>query len=159
MPYIIFKVFIMTSSNGNICSVTSRLCGEFTGQRWVNSPHKGQWRGGLMFSLICVWTNGWVNNREAGDLRCHRAHYDVIIMFSQPPSNGCVIDPNHKSHSALVPYPTVHHSEQKYTHFCSEWCNGGYGTGALWDLWIWSITQSYVGVGLYFFCKIQCWFR
>ena len=34
-----------------------------------NSPHKGQWRGALMFSLICVWINGWVNNREAGDLR------------------------------------------------------------------------------------------
>ena len=33
----------------------------------VNSPHKGQWRGALMFSLICVWINGWVNNREAGD--------------------------------------------------------------------------------------------
>ena len=32
----------------------------------VNSPHKGQWRGNLMFSLICVWINGWVNNREAG---------------------------------------------------------------------------------------------
>ena len=28
----------------------------------VNSPHKGQWRGALMFSLICVWINGWVNN-------------------------------------------------------------------------------------------------
>ena len=35
----------------------------------VNSPHKGQWRGALMFSLICVWINGWVNNRVAGDLR------------------------------------------------------------------------------------------
>ena len=35
----------------------------------VNSPHKGQWRGALMFSLICLWINGWVNNREAGDLR------------------------------------------------------------------------------------------
>ena len=34
----------------------------------VNSPHKGQWRGALMFSLICVWINYWVNNREAGDL-------------------------------------------------------------------------------------------
>ena len=32
----------------------------------VNSPHKGQWRGTLMFSLICVWINDWVNNREAG---------------------------------------------------------------------------------------------
>ena len=46
----------------------------------VNSPHKGQWRGALMFSLIWVWINGWVNNREAGDLRRHRAHYDVIVM-------------------------------------------------------------------------------
>ena len=32
----------------------------------VNSPHKGQWRGALMFSLICVWINGWENNRELG---------------------------------------------------------------------------------------------
>ena len=46
----------------------------------VNSPHKGQWRGALMFSLICVWINGWVNSREAGDLRRYRAHYDVTVM-------------------------------------------------------------------------------
>ena len=49
--------------------------------RWpVNSPHKGQWRGALIFSLICVWINSWINNREAGDLRRYRAHYDVIVM-------------------------------------------------------------------------------
>ena len=47
----------------------------------VNSPHKGQWRGALMFSLICACINGWVNNREAGELRRHRAHYDVIAMM------------------------------------------------------------------------------
>ena len=46
----------------------------------VNSPHKGQWRGALMFTLICARINGWVNNREAGDLRRHRCHYDVIVM-------------------------------------------------------------------------------
>ena len=46
----------------------------------VNSPHKGQWRGALMFSLICAWLNGWVNNRAAGHLRRHRAHYDVIVL-------------------------------------------------------------------------------
>ena len=40
-----------------------------------------QWRGALMFSLICAWTTGWVNNREAGDLRRHRTHYDVIVMI------------------------------------------------------------------------------
>ena len=37
----------------------------------VNSPHKGQWRRVLIFSLICAWINGWVNSREAGDLRRH----------------------------------------------------------------------------------------
>ena len=46
----------------------------------ANSPHKGQWRGSLMFSLICVWINGWVNNREAVDLRRYRTHYDVTVM-------------------------------------------------------------------------------
>ena len=47
----------------------------------VNSPHKGQWRGALMFSFICVWINDWVNNGEAGDLRRYRIHYDVTVMF------------------------------------------------------------------------------
>ena len=48
----------------------------------VNSPHKGQCRGALMFSLICVWINDWVNNREAGDLRRYRANSDVIAMHN-----------------------------------------------------------------------------
>ena len=48
----------------------------------MNSPHKGQWRGALMFSVICVWINGWVNNREAGDMRRYRAHYDVNVMIT-----------------------------------------------------------------------------
>ena len=47
----------------------------------VNSPHKGQWREALMFSLICAWIKAWVNNREAGDLRLDRGHYDVIVMY------------------------------------------------------------------------------
>ena len=46
----------------------------------VNSPQKGQCRGALMFCLICVWINGWINNREAGDLIGYRAQYDVIVM-------------------------------------------------------------------------------
>ena len=52
----------------------------------VNSPHKGQWRGALMFSLICALTNGWANNRNAGDLRRHHAHYDVTVMNR---ADGC----------------------------------------------------------------------
>ena len=46
----------------------------------VNSPPKGQWRGVMMFSLICALINGWMNNREAGDLRRHCAHYDATVL-------------------------------------------------------------------------------
>ena len=56
-----------------ICAGNSPVPGEF--------PHKGQWRWALMFSLICVWINGWVNIRDAGVLRRNQAHYDVIVML------------------------------------------------------------------------------
>ena len=36
-----------------------------------DSPHKSHWRGALIFSLICAWTNGWANKGNAGDLRRH----------------------------------------------------------------------------------------
>ena len=52
----------------------------------VNSPHKGQWCGALMFCLICVWINSWINNRKDGDLRRYRAHYDDIVM-----KKGCIL--------------------------------------------------------------------
>ena len=56
----------------DLCAGNSPVPGEF--------PRIGQWRGALVFSLICASINGWVNNREAGDLRRDRAHYDVIVM-------------------------------------------------------------------------------
>ena len=56
-----------------ICAGNSPVTGEFY-------IYRGQWRGALKFSLICAWINGWVNNRDAGDLRRHRADYDVIVM-------------------------------------------------------------------------------
>ena len=46
----------------------------------ISSHHKGQWPGALMFSFIFFWMNDWVNNRETGDLGCHRAHFDVTVM-------------------------------------------------------------------------------
>ena len=46
----------------------------------VDSPHKRQWRGALMFFFSCAWTNTWVNNRDAGDTRRHCAHYSVTVM-------------------------------------------------------------------------------
>ena len=45
----------------------------------VNSPHKGQWHGAVIFSLICAWRNGLVNNQDAGDL-IH--HYVVTVMHT-----------------------------------------------------------------------------
>ena len=46
----------------------------------VNSLHRGQWRKSLMFCLIYAWMIGRVNNHEAGNLRCHHDHYDIIVM-------------------------------------------------------------------------------
>ena len=54
----------------------------------VKSPHKGQWRGALMFSFIYAWINDWVNNREAGDLRRQDGHYDVIVMMTFDKNGG-----------------------------------------------------------------------
>ena len=87
---------IMTSRHGNVYRVTgflswwrhqmetfSALLAICAGKSPVNFPHKGQWRGASMFSLICVWIYGWVNNREAGGLRRYRAHYDVTVMWRE----------------------------------------------------------------------------
>ena len=73
-----FSVNMMTSSNGNIsallalCVGNSPVPGEFPAQRPVTRA--------LLLSLVCARINGWVNNGETGDLRHHRAHYDVIVM-------------------------------------------------------------------------------
>ena len=70
---------MMTSSNENIF----RVAGPFVRgihRPPADSPHKSQWRGASVFSLICTWANGWTNNRDAGDLRSHRNHYNVTVM-------------------------------------------------------------------------------
>ena len=109
----------------------------------VNSPHKGQWRGALMFSLICVWINDWVKNRETGDLRSHCAHYDVIVMtlwhFITYP---CL---NRKAHmrpkgqtSLLLSVPGCDLSQWETTLHCnivSHWLSPYPDTVQLWDRW------------------------
>ena len=72
--YTFNDIRMMTSSNGNIFRVTGPLC------------------GALMFSLTRAWMNDWVNDREAGDLRSHLAHYDVILMrlSETKPMNPCI---------------------------------------------------------------------
>ena len=70
--------FMMTSSNGNIFRVTGPLCGEFTGHRWIPCTKASDAEFDVL--LIFAWINGWVNNRVAGDLRRHHAHFDVTVM-------------------------------------------------------------------------------
>ena len=36
--------------------------------------------------------NGWINNRKAGDLRCHRAHYDVTVIFVEKYKTSGLLD-------------------------------------------------------------------
>ena len=69
---------MVTSSNGNIFRVTGPLCGEFTGPG--EFPTQRPVTRSFDVSLICVCINDWVNNGEAGDLRCHRRHYGVNVM-------------------------------------------------------------------------------
>ena len=68
----------------------------------VNSSHKDQWREALMFSLICAWINGWVNNGEAGDLRRHRAHYDVIVNNASGLPHSCTQWGSHMYHPSFL---------------------------------------------------------
>ena len=66
----------------------------------VNSPHKDQLRVALMFSLICAWINGWVNNDEAGALRRHSARYDVTVIYAKDRVITyilCIVDANQYS--------------------------------------------------------------
>ena len=63
----------------------------------VNPPKKSQWRGALVFSLICTRTNGWVNSRQAGDLRHHRAIYYVIVMIFSCGKHSMTVCPSYLS--------------------------------------------------------------
>ena len=63
----------------------------------VDSPYKGQWRGALVFSLICDRTNGWENNRDAGDLIRHWAHCDIVLIF-----NHSGAGPEHSKRARLL---------------------------------------------------------
>ena len=100
----------------------------------VNSPHKSQWRGALMFSLICARINDWVNNCEAGDLRRHRGHYDVTIMILTNFHSN--VEEQHSRHIMCVhwilityhlcTWPTVRTIRNWLAGFGTSWINSGY---------------------------------
>ena len=95
---IILKVSMVTKLHDKdiqafeISSALLVLCKE-NHQSPVDSPHKGQWREIFMFYLIYASRNGWANNRDAGELRRHRAHYDVIVMHKPSPVCCVVMKP------------------------------------------------------------------
>ena len=93
----------------------------------VNSPHKGQWRGALMLSLICTWINGWVNNGNAGDLRRYRAHYDVTVTRHD----------SRISHSPRCIRKISHNASffNKNMHTCTHFCYKEVHCG----IWYWGI--------------------
>ena len=78
---------LIMSSKANVsallalCEGNPSVTGGFPSQWPVDSPHTGQWRRDLIFSLICAWTNIWANNRDAGDMRRHSALYAVTVMW------------------------------------------------------------------------------
>ena len=96
----------MTPSNGNIFRVNWPFVRGIH-RSPVNSPHKSQWRGALMFPLICALIYGWVNNREAGDLRRYRAQYDVIVMKEWPMVKEGPMVVNIMTADALAPYHDI----------------------------------------------------
>ena len=58
-----------------LCAGNSPVTGEFPAQRPVTRSFD--------VSLICVWMDCWLNNREADDLRGHCTHYDVTVMATE----------------------------------------------------------------------------
>ena len=72
---------MMTSSNGSFFSALLAFCvgnSPVTGEIPSQKPVTELW----CFLWSVPWINVWVNNREAGDLRRHRAPYNVIVLVS-----------------------------------------------------------------------------
>ena len=138
-----------------LCAGNSPVYGEFPSQRPVT-------RSFDVFFDLCLnkrlskqsW--GWWFETPSCPLCCHcnaynefqnytflklLPHLPVVSELKCDKADGKLIEQSHKSHNVPVPYPTMHHSEQKCAYFCSEWCIVGYQTGALWDLWDSSTTQ------------------
>ena len=87
----------------------------------------------------CYWLGLW-NTRQR--LSLCEVRFVIFKLFNHRTLSGLEsYDPTGElaTNNAPDPYPTVHHSIQKWTHFYSKLCIVGYGRGAFWDLWIWSV--------------------
>ena len=114
-----------------------RVTGFLRGIHWspLDSPHKDQWRGTLMFSLICAWTNGCANNRDVGDLNAIALFYVtlMILTFNTLPTEGLLTPYRIYMHTkdgwVPVPYigPDSHVFFYKYDTACQKRCSIIYG--------------------------------
>ena len=103
---------MMTSSNGIIFRVTGPSCGEFTGPRWIPRTKKGQWRGALMFSLICARLNCWVNNGDVKVMDLMLMQY--VIRMTYNATLGRADDlPQGDTSSGWHTQPPVSHPDEK----------------------------------------------
>ena len=111
--------------------------GIYKNQKRVNSPHKDQWRGAC---LICTWTNGWVNNRDASDLRRRHAHYDITIMHEWKGPLFCFVEFYH-----LITTAQISRSSDWYwvdIHMSQKIASVSYGVCLVTLSTLWSLCNS-----------------
>ena len=122
-----------------IFRVTGPLCGEFTGHRWIPLTKASDAK------LWCfLWSSpekhAWVNNREAGDLRRHRAHCDVIVMRVHWTMTCCLVGPvNNISSASRTRYIHCLNWKRSWTALNPESFSGFVGTGT----WAWQFLQMF----------------
>ena len=93
-----------------ICEGNSPVTGEFPAQRPVT-------RNFDIFSDLRL-NKTEISNREAGDLRRHRALYDVTVMYQFLPTNRCLL-------SSLISISTLSHLPYRvtsWTPLCLPYC-------------------------------------
>ena len=96
---------------------------------------QGQWRRALMFSLVCTRINGWMNNGESGDLRRHRAYYDVTVIHVSVYTLPVLCEGNHQLQVDSIHKGSVMRSLTLIWHHCnvrttrSTWAGWDWGVG------------------------------
>ena len=84
-----------------LCAGNSPVPGEFPAQRPVTQSFD------VFFDLRL--NRRWVNNGEAGDLRCHCTHYDIIVMVSEVFLNGESIAGDQQDHNDIITWKYFTH--------------------------------------------------
>ena len=133
------KTVLRSNSRYSWCSKKLSMQSAFYWNGWIPSFIDVR----VNYQTICNWCDFliWCDSHLLIVLiQWHIHAFHSAKSFAITPHsvvNSTSIEPIHKCHNALAPCPTMHHSEQKCTHFCSEWCIMGYETGELRNLWSW----------------------